>query len=115
MKHLAPLLLLSLALAAPAQADPFQASQNTLNAVQLADAYSISRMTWKGDAAYDQSAPACAKTAIREFACQGVAIVAIRMLEKPSKGTTIANYIAAAAYTWYIHRAVGATILSVKF
>lgn len=115
MKQFALAVALAARLSAPALADPFQASQNTLNAVQLADALSISKMTWKGDAAYDQTAPACAKTAIREFACQGIAIVAIRMLEKPSKGTTIANYVAAVAYSWYIHKAVNATILSVRF
>jgi hypothetical protein len=112
-------LLLALAmcafLSAPAMADTFHLSQDALNTVQLADAYSISRMTWKGDGAYDQMAPTCAKTAVREFACQAIAIVAIRSLEKPSKGTTIANFFAAAAYTWYIHKAVGATILSIRF
>jgi hypothetical protein len=115
MTRLLLAIALSALLSAPALANPFDASLNALNAVQLADAYSISRMTWKGDAAYDRMAPACSRTAVREFACQAVAITAIRLLERPSKGTMIANYIAAAAYTWYIHKAVGATILSIRF
>jgi hypothetical protein len=112
-------LLLAIALSAllcsPAAAGQLQISQGALNAVQLTDAYSISRMTWRGDAAWDQTAPMCARTAVREFGCQAVAITAIRLLEKPSKGTVIANYIAAVAYGWYIHKAVQATVFSVRF
>ena len=116
MKQISPLLLaLMLLTIQPAYADTFHLSQDALNAVQLADALSISEMTWKGDSAYDQVAPTCAKTAVREFACQAVAITAIRLMEKPSKGTTIANFVAAVAYGWYIRHAVSATILSVRF
>jgi hypothetical protein len=115
MKHSVLAFALFCAFAAPVSAGQLQISQDALNAVQLTDAYSISRMTWRGDAAWDQAAPMCARTAVREFACQAVAITAIRLLEKPSKGTIIANYLAAAAYGWYIHRAVQATVLSVRF
>ena len=113
--------LLALALCAlmlepiSASAGQLQISQDALNAVQLADAYSISRMTWNGDPGYDKTAPMCSRTALREFTCQAIAITAIHSLEKPSKGTIIANYVTSIAYGIYIRHAVQATILSVRF
>lgn len=108
--------LLVAALAAPASAGCLARSQNAIAAVQIVNAYTISRYTWAGDPQYDQGAPFCAKTAIREFGCNIAVNIAIREAENhaapDSKAVCIANYIGAAAFGLFIHNAIRVQIFS---
>lgn len=113
MSKLLPTMLAVLIAAFPlgVQAGCLETSQTVLTVVEAADVYSIARETWRGNPAYDQVMPLCAKSLVREIACQGLVNIAIRRFEKPTPGTCAANYIAAFAYAWYIRRAVSTNII----
>lgn len=112
---------LLLALAIPANANCLAASQNAIAAVQIADAYTISKYTWQGDPGYDQVLPQCSKTSIREFDCNVAFHLALVQIEdktvtpKTEKTYCILNYLGAIGYGIYIHHAIEAQIFSVKF
>ena len=117
-------LLLVLALCTPASADCLPASQDAVTAVQILDAYSISRYTWAGDPWYDQVMPWCAHTAVREFSCAAAVNVGIRLGEDAALRTAppakrravcILNVAGAIAYGVYIRHAIEVQILSIKF
>ena len=118
MKRFALALSLALAVSAqPVLADCVATSQNAIALVQITNAYSISRYTWAGDPAYDQGAPECSKTAIREFACNAVVHIAIVEVEKalPRSHLVCAlNYAGAAAFAYYTRHAVGVQLFSRK-
>lgn len=98
-------------------------SQNAIAAVQLTNAYSISRYTWAGDPQYDQVMPFCSKTALREFGCNVAFNVALREIEdkaladkpKATKTACILNYLGAIGFGLYIRHAIGVQLLSIKF
>lgn len=115
MKRVLLALALILTLAAPASADCIARSLLAFNAWQVADAYTISKYRWEGDPWYDQVMPMCDQGLARELLCQGVLYAIVRKLEKPSKGTCIANYIAAAALTIYTRRAFQVQLLGSRF
>lgn len=100
-------LLLVLVVPTPAVADCIASSLVPLNVVQGADIFTISRYTWEGNHQYDQTMPQCAKSLTREIVCQGLAYFTIRTLERPSKGTCLANQVAAFVYALYIKKAIG--------
>ena len=103
-------LLLALlgALAAPAQANCLARSQTALMLVETADSYTIIKQVQAGKVNWDRMMPTCSKTPLTEIACQAAANAIIRVAEKPSQGTCIANYAAAIGYAFYIRKALGA-------
>jgi hypothetical protein len=124
MKQIVTALALVLALMAPAAANCLAQSQNAIAAVQIANAYSISRYTWAGDPWYDQVMPLCSKTAIREFSCNAAFNISLRWAEDTAQRDTngrsgrfvcVANYLGAIAFGAYIRHAVYTQILHVRF
>ncbi len=113
---------LVLTMASAGGANCLARSQNAIAAVQLANAYSISRYTWAGDPQYDQVMPLCSRTAIREFACNAAVHVAIRLAEdravtrrpESERAVCVANYIGALLFATYIRHAIGVQLLSVR-
>lgn len=122
-KVLAILVALFLFGSGVANANCLASSQNAIAAVQLVNAYTISKYTWAGDPQYDQVMPLCSKTAVREFGCNVVFNLALREMEdkalknKPesTKVTCVLNYLGAIGFGLYIRNAVKVQILSIKF
>lgn len=119
-------LVLSLALtAAPAAANCLARSQNAIAAVQLLNAYSISRYGWQGDRWYDQVLPACGShPGFVEFGCNVAFNVGLRLAEDAAlknapegdrKAVCALNYLGAAAFAFYVRKAVGVQVLGVRF
>lgn len=108
MKHLLLLSSLFVALAAPAQANCLARSQTALMLVEALDSYTIIKQVQAGKVNWDRAMPTCSKTPLTEIGCQAAANAVIRVAERPSQGTCIANYVAAVGYAFYIRKALGA-------
>jgi hypothetical protein len=97
-------------LRAPAGANCLPRSQVPLTVVEALDSYTIIKQVQAGKVNWDRMMPTCSKTPVTEIGCQVTANAIIRTAERPSKGTCVANYVAAIAYGFYIRKAIGAQI-----